>query len=150
MVVHAYNPSNSGGRFSKIKIWGWLRQKHHTLSEKYTENKKIRLWLKWESACLTYSRPWLPPPVPSTHTHTQTHTHMHKLTHTEKTLKGNQMCGITIESLAHNWCPVWEEGHGLIRSTNGSVQWIMPIIPTTCYMKVGNTVVWQKVPRQKN
>jgi hypothetical protein len=41
-VVHACNPSCSGGRGQRIKVRSWLQQKHKTLSEKLL--KKQRAW----------------------------------------------------------------------------------------------------------
>jgi hypothetical protein len=40
MVVHACNPSYSGGRGRRIMVQGWLRKKLKTLSEKQTKSKR--------------------------------------------------------------------------------------------------------------
>jgi hypothetical protein len=32
---------------TEIIVQGWPRQKHETLSEKYTKTKELEVWLRW-------------------------------------------------------------------------------------------------------
>jgi hypothetical protein len=40
MMVHTCNPSYSGDRDRRIRVQGWLRQKHKTLFEKQAKAKR--------------------------------------------------------------------------------------------------------------
>jgi hypothetical protein len=45
--VHVCNPSYEGSIDSSIEVWGQLRQKRETPSDKYLKQKGVEAWLKW-------------------------------------------------------------------------------------------------------
>jgi hypothetical protein len=55
IVVHTCNPNYSRGGGKRIQVWGQLRQKHETLSEKNLKAKSaggVAPASKWQSTCL--------------------------------------------------------------------------------------------------
>jgi hypothetical protein len=72
MVMHAYDPRYMKGIGGRIMIPGWLRQKVRPCLKNILKAKGLRVWLKWQSACI--ARPWLKPQY-CCHSHFQKRLH---------------------------------------------------------------------------